>query len=148
MMQQLFSFFGRRSTAFRTPKAVRMTWRVVKIDGPIRKEVGLKTEFGVIVSTDAMLEYAQTLLFCPLLLGEDKPQQLMPWHVAVSMEPLATGEPPPFADGVVSTKVVLPIALDEIDTDQKDRGRLKRESRVQVYNCLNRWLPTAAEVRA
>jgi len=140
----LFSFFRGRPMGPKTPADVRMTWRVVKIDGPIRKEVGLKAELGVVISSDAMLEMAQTILFCPLLTGEDKPQQMMPWHVAVVLEGAPGGPPPPFVEGIVSTKVVLPITLDEVDIDQKDRGRLDRASRERVYACLKRWLPPAA----
>ena len=122
-----------------------MTWKVVRIDGPICKEVGLKTQLGVVISSDAMLERTQTLLFCPLLTGDEKPQQMMPWHVAVTIDNMPNGEAPPFADGVLSTKVVLPVALDEVDVDQKDRSRLDRASRARVAECLKRWLPFAIE---
>jgi hypothetical protein len=137
----LFPLFRGRESGSKTPSDVRMTWKVVRIDGPIRKEVGLKTEHGVVISSDAMLELAQTLLFCPLLTGDDKPEQMMPWHVAVTIDSMPNGQSPPFVEGVVSTKVVLPITLDEIDMDQKDRGRLDRGSRERVHACLKRWLP-------
>lgn len=122
-----------------------MTWKVVRIDGPICKEVGLKTPFGVVISSDAMLEHTQTLLFCPLLTGDEKPQQMMPWHVSVTIDNLANGVAPPFCDGVLSTKVVLPVALDEVDVDQKDRSRLDRASRLRVAEAMRRWLPFAIE---
>jgi hypothetical protein len=38
-------------------------------------------------------------------------------------------------------KAVLPITLDEVYTDQEDRGRLDRASRERLYACLKRWLP-------
>jgi hypothetical protein len=140
LLSLLSSLFAKRDYGTRLSQDVRMTWKVVRIDGPIRKEVGLKTEHGVVISSDAMLELTQTLLFCPLLTGDDKPEQLMPWHVAVKLDPMPNGQSPPFVEGVVSTKVVLPITLDEVDTDQKDRGRLNRDSREQVHARLKRWL--------
>lgn len=148
----VWPFARKRVLLPKAPKEIRMTWKVVRIDGPICKEVGLKTQLGVVISSDAMLERTQTLLFCPLLTGDEKPQQMMPWHVPVTIEAMPNGEAPLFTDGVISTKVVLPVALDEVDVDQRDRSRLDRPSRQRAAACLKEWLsfpiePTAPAVK-
>ena len=66
-----------------------MTWKVIKIDGPMIKEIGLDIEYGVVISSDKMLERTQTLLYCPLISGVSKDGMLldlMPWHVEVKIE--------------------------------------------------------------
>ena len=126
-------------SGFKAPKEIRMTWKIVKVEGPIHDDLGLP-DFGVIVSSDTMLEQAQTLLFCPLFTGDDAPEQLLPWHVKVVPEKKDNSA---FTSsfGILSTKLVFPISLNEIDRDGRDRGRIDRPSRQGVAKVLGNWLP-------
>lgn len=138
----LLDYFARRSDRPMPPHSVR--WKVVHLDGPITKQIGLDVEYGVIISSDAMLEKAQTLLFCPLINGLDKdgmPLARLPWHVEVSIDERQDHARVPYSRKLLSTKIVLPIALNEIDRDGRPRGRLAPESRAEVVRTLRRWLP-------
>lgn len=123
-----------------------MRWKVVHLDGPLTKQIGLDVEYGVVISSDAMLEKTQTLLFCPLINGLDKegvPLAKLPWHVEVKLDEKANQARVPYSRKLLSTKIVLPISLNEIDRDGHERGRLSAESRAEVSRTLRRWLPMA-----
>lgn len=129
------------------PYRVRpLTWKVVKLDGPVTKEIGLDVQYGVVISSDAMLEKTQTLLFCPLLSGLDAeglPLETMPWHVEVELEDDKSGRLArlPFARAFMSTKIVLPISRNEVDGDGRSRGWLRRDSQRAASKKLKDWLP-------
>lgn len=148
-----FGWFG--GNKYATPKRdMRTTWKVVQLGGPLPESVGLpgSVKYGVIISTNAMLQFTQTLLFCPLFNGVDekteKPLAALPWHVQVDIRP----EPDkhfaevPYGRKYVSTKIVLPIGYNEIDTDGLERGYLDEHSRVQVAKKLALWMPQFAKL--
>lgn len=126
---------------------MRTTWKVVQLGGPILKGLGMaeKIKYGVIVSTDEMLAQTQTLLFCPLISGLDESGNmlaLLPWHVevAVKADPQRHAQIE-YTHSYISTKIVLPIAHNEIDTDGRERGYLAEASQVAVAEKLASWLP-------
>ena len=124
----------------------RYRWRVIHLDGPITKQIGLDAEFGVVISSDVMLEKTQTLLFCPLINGMDEKGRSLaklPWHVDVSISQTPNQVSVPYSRKLLSTKIVLPISLNEVDRDGLQRGRLSPDSRVEVARMLKRWLPVA-----
>ena len=132
---------------------MRATWKVVLLGGPLPEAVGLPKDvkYGVIVSTDEMLERTQTILFCPLISGVDEdenPLAILPWHVPVQIRP----EPDKhiaeinYARKFVSTKIVLPIAFNEIDMDGRERGYLDEHSRAAVATKLAAWLPAFSRI--
>lgn len=135
---------GLLGTARRRPS---VTWKIVKIDEPVLESTGLKTQFGVVISSDAMLSATQTLLFCPLINGldEDKglPIETMPWHVEVRPERDESGRLAriPYSRALLSTKIVLPISRNEIDADGLNRGWLSRDSQRAASAKLRLWLP-------
>lgn len=121
-------------------------WKVIHLDGPLMKQIGLDVEYGVVISSDLMLDKAQTILFCPLINGLDKegvPLAKLPWHVEVSIEEKGHQARVPYSRKLLSTKIVLPISLNEIDRDGRERGRLSAESRAEVLRTLKKWLPLA-----
>ncbi len=119
-----------------------MTWRVVRLDGPVPKAVG---KYGVIISSDAMLEKTQTLLFSPLINGIDAEQGLavasLPWHVEVSIAERQGQAEVPYKRLLLSTKIVLPTALNEIDTDGLQRGKLDETSQRRAIEKFKQWMP-------
>ncbi len=122
-----------------------MTWKVIRLDGPLPKEIGLDVAYGVVISSDAMLEKTQTLLFCPLISGVDKedwPLDLLPWHVEVKVEEHPNHARVPYGRILMSTKIVLPISLNEIDRDGRQRGRLVPASRKAAAARLKKWFPS------
>jgi hypothetical protein len=128
-------------------RARPLTWKVIRIDGPVTKEIGLDVQYGVVISSDAMLEKAQTLLFCPLLSGLDAeglPLETMPWHVQVEIEEDRSGRVAglPYNKIFLSTKIVLPISRNEVDGDGRSRGWLKRDSQRAAARKLKDWLPS------
>jgi hypothetical protein len=135
---------GLLSTARRRPS---VTWKIVKIDEPVLESTGLRTQYGVVISSDAMLAATQTLLFCPLINGldEDKglPIETMPWHVEVRADRDETGRLArlPYSRALLSTKIVLPISRNEIDGDGLSRGWLSKESQRAASARLKLWLP-------
>ncbi len=119
-------------------------WKVVHLDGPMIKQIGLDIEYGVVISSDAMLEKTQTLLFCPLIDGLDKEGMLLaklPWHVEVRISESTNHARVPFSRKLLSTKIVLPISLNEIDRDGRERGRLTPDSQLDVARTLKKWMP-------
>ncbi len=127
------------------PKTLSMTWKVIHLDGPLPKEIGLDVNYGVVISSDAMLEKTQTLLFCPLISGVDKddwPIGALPWHVEVTVEDHPNYARIPFSRILMSTKIVLPISLNEIDRDGRQRGHLTKPSRRKASEKLKDWLPS------
>lgn len=133
---------------------MRMTWKVVKLGDPVLEGFGLKgtIEYGVIISSDEMLEKTQTLLFCPLFSGVDKasgtPLAVLPWHVPVQIrrEPERHNVEVDYGRKYVSTKIVLPIAAGEIDMDGLERGYLDESSRIAVAKKLAAWMPSFARI--
>lgn len=128
------------------PRGRSITWKVVRIDGPVTGNVGLDVQYGVVISSDAMLAYTQTLLFCPLLSGLDKEGlqlETMPWHVEVEVEDDPTGRLArlPYNRTLMSTKIVLPISRNEVDADGRSRGWLQRASQRAASAKLRAWLP-------
>jgi len=135
---------GLLGTARRRPS---VTWKIVKIDDAVLESTGLKTHYGVVISSDAMLTATHTLLFCPLINGLDEekglPIETMPWHVEVRAERDDTGRLArlPFSRALLSTKIVLPISRNEIDADGVSRGWLTKESQRAASAKLKLWLP-------
>lgn len=129
------------------PRGPSVTWKIVKIDQPVLESTGLSTQYGVVISSDAMLSHTQTLLFCPLINGLDKendmPLELMPWHVEVFQEKDPSGRAAqlPYSRALMSTKIVMPISRNEIDADGRSRGWLSRESQRKASAKLKVWLP-------
>ena len=124
----LLDYFSRNVDRPITGQSVR--WKVVHLDGPIVKQIGLDCEYGIVISSDLMLEKAQTILFCPLINGLDKegmPLAKLPWHVEVRVDERQDQARVPFSRKLVSTKIVLPISLNEIDRDGRARGRLSAD---------------------
>jgi hypothetical protein len=150
----MFFWPGSGSRRFHAPKRdMRTTWKVVKLGGPLPEGVGLgDVEYGVIISTNDMLEQAQTLLFCPMFEGVDekteKPLAIMPWHVQVEIrqEPDRNFAEVKLARKYVSTKIVLPIGHNEIDMDGLERGYLDEHSRIAVARKLAMWMPSFARL--
>jgi hypothetical protein len=137
----------------RTDRPRSVTWKVIKLDSPMTKEIGLDVEYGVVISADKMLERAQTLLFCPLISGVTKDGMLMepmPWHVEVEIEDDRPGRLARIDYGklYLSTKIVLPIARNEIDGDGKSRGWLKAKSQKLAAEKLREWLPSFKDIAA
>jgi hypothetical protein len=123
---------------------MRMLWKVIRLDGPLPKEIGLAAEYGVVISTDAMLAKAQSLLFCPLISGIDKDGKalgIMPWHVEVAIEKKPEYAGLNYSRILMSTKIVLPTALNEIDSDGLERGWLNKDSQRKASEKLKDWLP-------
>lgn len=138
----LLDFFSNGPEPRESAQSIR--WKVIRLDGPIVKQLGLDIEYGVVISSDAMLEKTQTLLFCPLISGLDKDNQLLaklPWHVEVKLEERADHARIPFKRAFMSTKIVLPISLNEIDRDGRERGKLAVASRRDASEKLKKWLP-------
>jgi hypothetical protein len=134
------------SAAPSSARARPMTWKVIKIDGPMIKEIGLDIEYGVVISSDRMLKRTQTLLYCPLISGVSKDGMLldlMPWHVEVKIEEDKPGRLARIDYGkfYMSTKIVLPITRNEIDLDGKSRGWLEKSSQRAASERLKDWLP-------
>jgi hypothetical protein len=128
-------------------RARSITWKVIKIDGPVTGNVGLDVQYGVVISSDAMLALTQTILFCPLLSGLDKDGlqlEKMPWHVEVDVEDDLTGRLAriPYNTAFLSTKIVLPISRNEVDADGRSRGWLGRNSQRAASAKLKMWLPS------
>jgi hypothetical protein len=128
-----------------------MTWKVIKIDGPMIREIGLDIEYGVVISADKMLERTQTLLYCPLISGVSKDGMLldlMPWHVEVKIEEDKPGRLARVDYGKIflSTKIILPITRNEIDLDGKSRGWLEKGSQRAAAEKLKDWLPPFREL--
>lgn len=125
-----------------------VTWKIIKIDAPVLESTGLKTQYGVVISSDAMLAATQTLLFCPLINGLNEETGLkvetMPWHVEVRQERDESGRIAgvPFSRALMSTKIVMPISRNEIDADGLSRGWLCRESQRAASAKLKHWLPS------
>jgi hypothetical protein len=145
--------FGGGLRRYAAPKRdMRTTWKVVQLGGPLPDGVGLpaSVKFGVIISTNAMLEQAQTLLFCPLFDGVDektqKPLAVLPWHVQVEIrqDPDKHFAEVPYGRKYVSTKIVLPIGYNEVDTDGLERGYLDEHSQALVSKKLALWMPQFA----
>ncbi len=135
-------------------KNASMTWKVIQLDGPLPKEIGLPVShdgksYGVVISSDAMLEKTQTLLFCPLINGVDKddlPFAALPWHVEVKVEDHPNYARIPFGRILMSTKIILPTSLNEIDQDRRQRGRLLPASRREAVAKLKKWLPLGPDI--
>lgn len=139
-----FFSFGGPGAKTRNARDIRTTWKVVKLDGPIQKSIGLDASYGVVVSGDEMLKQTQTMLFCPLINGLDaggRELTVFPWHVPVTLADRTAPAKVEFSRKLVSTKIVLPIAPDEIDRDGLDRGRLDEASQKAVAAKLKLWLP-------
>ncbi|NIK87512.1 hypothetical protein FHS83_000830 [Rhizomicrobium palustre] len=146
-MTFFWPFGGVKKKLSANQRDMRTTWKVVRLGGPILKSLGMaeKIKYGVIVSTDEMLAQTQTLLFCPLINGVDDNDNmlaLLPWHVDVKI----TCDPKrhaqiEYAQKYVSTKIVLPISHNEIDTDGRERGYLDEASQAAVAEKLAAWLP-------
>ncbi|MDR3525992.1 MAG: hypothetical protein P4L57_01845 [Rhizomicrobium sp.] len=126
---------------------MRTTWKVVKLGGPILKNLGMdkKIQYGVIVSTDDMLALTQTMLFCPLINGVDDDTLLavLPWHVEVKIrdEPERHYARIDYEHKYVSTKIILPIQSNDIDQDGRERGYLDATSQAAVSEKLSAWFP-------
>jgi|GEM_PF-1711127 len=141
------SLWGAGKKAAGHQRNMRTTWKVVQLGGPILKSLGMadKIKYGVIVSTDEMLAQTQTLLFCPLINGVDEGSRLaiLPWHVEVKISdnPERHYAPVDFEHKYVSTKIVLPISHNEIDTDGRERGYLAEASQIAVAEKLAAWFP-------
>jgi hypothetical protein len=120
---------------------MRMTWKVVRIDGPTAPEELGPEPLGVIISSDEMLAKTQTLLFCPLIRREKAGVALamLPWHVEVGVQKPGDSSPP--EPWLLCTKIVLPTSLNEIDTDGLSRGELTASSRRAAADMLKKWLP-------
>lgn len=146
------SLLGAKKKAVVHQRDMRTTWKVVQLGGPILKSLGMadKIKYGVIVSTDEMLAQTQTLLFCPLINGVDDGSRLalLPWHVEVKIkdDPERHYAPIDYEHKYISTKIVLPISHNEIDTDGRERGYLCEASQVAVADKLSAWLPQFAKV--
>jgi hypothetical protein len=138
----LLDFNWRRSD--RPVPSHSIKWKVIHLDGPLTKQIGLDIEYGVVISSDMMLEKTQTLLFCPLIDGLDKEGMLLaklPWHVEVRIAESTNQARVPYSRKLLSTKIVLPTALNEIDRDGRERGRLSSESQHEVARVLRKWMP-------
>lgn len=146
------SLLGAKKKTVVYQRDMRTTWKVVQLGGPILKGLGMadKIKYGVIVSTDEMLAQTQTLLFCPLISGVDEGSRLalLPWHVEVKIkdDPERHYAPIDYEHKYVSTKIVLPISHNEIDTDGRERGYLAEPSQIAVAEKLSAWLPQFAKV--
>lgn len=146
-LQRLADWFSGAPVEQRRGRMVRdnrMTWKVVKLDGPIQKSLGLNADYGVIISSTVMMRETQTMLFCPLINGLDaqgRELAMFPWHVVVNVTDKNAPAKVEFARKLVSTKIVLPISPDEIDRDGLDRGRLDIESQRRMTKVLRAWLP-------
>lgn len=134
---------------------MRMLWKVVLISEAVLKAHGFqgKFQFGVIISADTMLEKTHTLLFCPLIEGQDEKGNvltIMPWHVPVAIwkDPCRSYVEIWGKQKYVSTKVILPIDHEEIDTDRLERGYLDEPSKRAVAAKLALWLPPYATLFA
>ena len=137
-------FMARQGAVVRTgkpPKEMRMTWKVVRIDGPTAPDELGPEPLGVIISSDDMLARTQPLLFCPLIRREKSgvPLAPMPWHVEVAVQ--KPGDMSPAERWLLCTKIVLPTSLNEIDTDGLSRGELTPQSRHAAAEMLKKWLP-------
>jgi hypothetical protein len=154
--------WGKIQNIFRFDKPSAITWRVIRLGGPLPRAVGLvdgdddedkdddeeNYAFGVVVSTDAMLQHTHTLLYCPLINGVRKGKLLgrMPWHVTVEIEsPLNSGQVG-FSPALMVTKVVLPISPNEVNPDGLDYGKLKPASRRLAAETLRKWFPAYKEI--
>ncbi|MGB8363609.1 MAG: hypothetical protein ACLQUZ_15480 [Rhizomicrobium sp.] len=127
-------------------KEMRVTWRVVRVDGPTAPEEMKPEPLGVIISTDEMLAKTQTLLFCPLIRGNKGGVALpmLPWHVEVEVQKTNNSGTP--ERWVMSTKIILPTSLNEIDTDGMDRGQLTKQSQRKASEKLKEWLPSFRDI--
>lgn len=146
-MTYFWPFGGSKKKAVANQRNMRTTWKVVQLGGPILKSLGMaeKIKYGVIVSTDEMLAQTQTLLFCPLISGLDEGGNtlaILPWHVDVKIacDPKRHAQIE-YAHKYVSTKIVLPISHNEIDTDGRERGYLDEASQAAVAEKMASWLP-------
>lgn len=138
-----------------TEKASKITWSVVELDSPLPGDVGMDNiKFGVVVSSDAMLEQTQTMLFCPLVSGLDDRnmrRELLPWHVEVTVEQAKHADKAkaavtpvfPYSIVFLSTKIVLPISRNEINPHGRQYGRLNAESQRKAAATLKLWMPFA-----
>jgi len=143
---------GARKKASAHHRNMRTTWKVVQLGGPILKGLGMaeKIKYGVVVSTDEMLAQTQTLLFCPLISGLDENGNMLavlPWHVEVGIktDPQRHAQIE-YAHKYISTKIVLPISHNEIDTDGRERGYLDEASQALVAEKMSSWLPQFAKL--
>lgn len=147
----LMAFFwplGAKRKASAYQRDMRTTWKVVQLGGPLPKSLGMadKIKYGVVVSTDEMLAQTQTLLFCPLINGVDDNGNvlaLLPWHVEVTVkeDPERHHAQVEYGRKYVSTKIVLPIAYNEVDMDGRERGYLSEASQMAIAEKLASWFP-------
>jgi len=135
----------------RPAREVRTTWKIIRVkDEAIPEELNpadpgkMSPLFGVVVSTDTFLSKTQTLLYCPIVDTTDEnghPKTQQPWHVLIEAE-RADAPGLRFRKAFLSTKVMFPISLSEIDG--VERGRITAESRAIVASRLREWLAQRA----
>lgn len=136
----------------------QITWRVIRLGGPIPRAVGLVEgsadtddegdgadqdvdAYGVVISSDAMLQKTHTLLYCPLICGVRNGLllQLQPWHVSVEIDNVPDSGRVDFSPIYMVTKVVLPISPNEVNPDGLDYGKLKEKSQREAAVMLKQW---------